>query len=232
MNWKGKKVLITGGTSGIGKQLVNDLSEKGALISFCGLETKLVNQITKLTGAKGWVIDLTKDDELVDFFHKSISYLNGIDILINNAGYVIAEDFLHLERSDFEHMFALNSIAPARLSQLAIPYFIKQNLGDIVNIGATGGSYAFPKGTAYSASKSALSIISKNIQLEHRKNNIRAFHIDPSWVTDTNNFNYGTPIPKDDHKLNPSDISHMIIHMLEMNRRGFIPQISVWGTQP
>ncbi len=129
-------------------------------------------------------------------------------------------------------MFAINTIAPARLSQLALPFFRSNKQGDIVNIGATGAYYAFEKGAAYSASKSALQIVSQNLSLEYRKDNIRVFHIDPSWCTDTNNNNNGASIPQDSERLNPSDIAESIIHVLEMNRRAFVPQMKIFGTKP
>ncbi|WP_196894389.1 SDR family oxidoreductase [Aureivirga marina] len=232
MNWENKKILITGGSSGIGKQLVKDFSVKGAEIVFCGLEQELISEVENSTTATGFLVDLTKENELLSFFSKAIKILGNIDILINNAGFVIAEPFESLKRADFEKMFALNTIAPAQLSQLVIPYFKKNGFGDIVNIGATGGYYAFNKGTAYSCSKAALNIISKNLSLEFRKDNIRVFHVDPSWCTDTNNNAYGTAIPKDENLLNPVDISTSIIHSLEMNRRAFIPQMSIWATNP
>ncbi|WP_196888760.1 SDR family oxidoreductase [Aureivirga sp. CE67] len=232
MNWELKKVIVTGGSSGIGKQLVTDLRNKGAQVAFCGLEENLVSEVEKNTGAKGFKVDLTVEAELISFFENAISFLGNIDILINNAGFVIAEAFEDLKRSDFEKMFAINTIAPAQLVQLALPYFKKNKRGDIVNIGATGGHYAFPKGTAYSCSKAALNIISKNISLEFRKDNIRMFHIDPSWCTDTNNNAYGTPIPKDENLLNPEDISSVILHNLELNPRAFVPQMNIWATNP
>lgn len=232
MNWKNKRVMLTGGSSGIGAQLLADLKQKGAQIASGGLEKDKVAQMVSLHKVKGITADLTREEELLSFFEQAVDHLGGIDILINNAGYVIAEPFEKLKREDFEKMFAINSIAPARLSQLAIPYFKAQGHGDIVNIGATGGQYAFPTGTAYSASKAALTIISKNLSLEFRKDNIRVFHLDPSWVADTNNYNYGTPIPKDEEKLNPPDISQLIIGVLELNRRAFVPQMSIWGTKP
>ncbi|MCP4443205.1 MAG: SDR family oxidoreductase [Aureispira sp.] len=231
MNWEDKKVILTGGSSGIGKQMVNDLKQKGAKIVFCGQEEDLVSSVSTSIGVKGITADLCKEEELVSFFEQAIDYLGGVDILINNAGFVVAHPFELLQRADFEKMFAINTIAPARLAQLAIPYFKENDCGDIVNIGATGGSYAFEKGTAYSASKAALNIISKNLTLEFRKDNIRTFHIDPSWCTDTNNNVNGTPIPKDENKLNPPDISEMVIHLLEMNRRAFVPEMSIWGMQ-
>jgi 3-oxoacyl-[acyl-carrier protein] reductase len=232
MNWENKKVIITGGSSGIGKQLVSDLSKNGAKIAFCGLEEQLVHEVVTTFDVYGFTTDLCLNDNIHDFFEKSIEYLGGIDILINNAGYVIAENFEDLKREHFEKMFAINTIAPAILSQLTIPYFKRQNHGDIVNIGATGGAYAFEKGTAYSASKAALNIVSKNLNLEFRKHSIRTFHIDPSWCTDTNNNNYGGHIPRNLDQLIPEDITQLIINLLEMNRRGLVPQMSIWGSKP
>lgn len=231
MNWESKKVLLTGGSSGIGAHLVSALALKGAQIAFVGMENDLVNQVATKHGAKGYVADLRQETELVSFFEEAVSFLGGIDILINNAGYVIAKPFEELKRSDFENMFAINTIAPARLAQLALPYFKAAGAGDIVNIGATGGAYAFNTGTAYSASKSALSIVSKNLTLEHRNDNVRTFHIDPSKVTDTQNGNFGTPIPKNEERLKPFDLSELVVSLLEMNRRAFVPQMSVWNSQ-
>ena len=208
--------------------MVSIFKKKGARVIFVGLKTDRVSKIIERENVKGVTADLTKEEELINFFRTAINYLGGLDVLINNAGYVIAKPFEELTRLDFEHMFAINTIAPARLAQLSIPFF-KENDGDIVNIGATGAYYAFENGTAYSASKAALSIVSKNMVSEYRKENIRTFHIDPSWCTDTNNGNMGSPIPKEETKLNPSDISQVIISILEINRRAFVPQMSIWG---
>jgi 3-oxoacyl-[acyl-carrier protein] reductase len=232
MNWENKKVIITGGSSGIGAHLVTVLEEKGANIVFVGLEKDRVEKIAERKNALGLTADLTKEEELTFFFQKAIEHLGGIDLLVNNAGFVIAKPFEELNRSDFEKMFAINTIAPARLAQLALPYFRQNKKGDIVTIGATGAYYAFDNGTAYSASKAALSIVSKNLVLEYRKENIRTFHIDPSWCTDTHNGNFGSPIPKEEDKLNPMDVADMILNVLEMNRRAFVPQMSIWGTKP
>ena len=229
MNWNTKKIILTGGSSGIGAQLVSILKEKGATVVFVGLEKELVEAVSKKYHVKGFTADLSKESELTQFFEEAIQYLGGLDILINNAGFVIAKPFEELQRSDFEAMFAINTIAPARLAQLSLPHFKTNGEGDIVNIGATGAYYAFEQGTAYSASKSALSIVSKNLTLAFRKDNIRTFHLDPSWCTDTNNGNMGAHIPKDETKLNPEDVSAMIISMLEMDRRAFVPQMSIWG---
>lgn len=232
MNWKNKKVIITGGSSGIGAHLVSLFKEKEANIVFVGLEEDRVKKIAERENIKGITADLTKEEELTNFFKTAINYLGGLDVLVNNAGYVIAKPFEELSRSDFEKMFAINTIAPARLAQLALPYFRENKKGDIVNIGATGAYYAFDNGTAYSASKAALSIVSKNLVLEYRKENIRTFHVDPSWCTDTRNGNLGSPIPRKEDKLNPIDISNIILNVLEMNRRSFVPQMSIWGTKP
>ena len=232
MNWKNKRIIITGGSSGIGKQIVHDLHAKGAIIVFCGTNKQRIESVAKPINIKGIQVDLRQEDQLNSFFNTAIKHLGGVDILINNAGYVITNELENLNRADFQHMFAINTIAPFQLAKLTFPYFQKQGIGDIVNIGATGGNYAFNNGSAYSCSKSALSMLSQSMNKEWRKNNIRTFHIDPSWCTGTNNNNKGTSIPFDENKMIPEDISSIIIQMLEMNRRVFVPQMSIWESNP
>ena len=232
MSLENKRIVITGGSSGIGAQLMQDLKTKGTQIVFGGLEPELVNISASQNEAKGICSDLTKEAELNMFFEKAVNHLGGIDILINNAGYVIADKIDQLTRNDYELMFAINAIAPMQLAQLALPYFLSNKSGDIVNIGATGAHYPFVKGAAYGASKAALSFYSKSMALEWRKDNIRVFHVDPSWVSDTNNGNRGSNVPLDSEKLNPKHISNSIVHLLEMDRKAFVPQMSIWATNP
>ena len=125
MNWKNKKIIITGGSSGIGAHLVSLFKEKEAKIVFVGLEEDRVKKIAERENVKGITADLMKEEELTNFFKTAMNYLGGLDVLINNAGYVIAKPFEELNRSDFEKMFAINTISPARLAQLALPYFRK-----------------------------------------------------------------------------------------------------------
>lgn len=232
MNWKGKKVILTGASSGIGKATLQCLVKQEAEVVFCGKEKELVNEISQKYKVIGVTADLSIEEELVRFFELAIDHLGDVDILINNAGFVVVEDIENLLRSDFELMYAINVIAPARLVQLCLPYFRKKGKGDIVNIGATGGSYGFAKGAAYASSKAALANLSQTLVKELRKDNIRVFHLDPSWTTGTNNNNRGGEIPLDQEKLTAVDVAETVMMILSTNSRAFIPQISIWETNP
>ncbi|ANQ49247.1 SDR family oxidoreductase [Flammeovirga sp. MY04] len=232
MIWSNKKIAITGGTSGIGKATLELCLKLGADVVFCGKEDELVSLVNNQTKAKGICVDLSKQEGIEQFYDFVTSELGEIDILINNAGYVVVAPLEELKREDFELMYAINVIAPALLTQKFLPSFKSKKEGDIVNIGATGGSYGFEKGAAYASSKAALLNFSQTLMKEVRQDNIRVYHIDPSWTTGTNNNNKGGEIPLDQSRLTASDIAKVIINQLELPRRAFIPQVSIWSTNP
>lgn len=232
MNWNEKRILITGGSSGIGRATIAVLKAKGARLFFCGLEKEKVDAVKQKFQVEGITTDLSTEEGILSTYQQAIDYLGEIDILINNAGFVIARPLEELSRADFEKMYAINAIAPTRLAQLIIPDFKSKQQGDIVNIGATGGHYGFANGAAYASSKAALINISKCMAVELRKHNIRVTHIDPSWTTGTSNDNEGQKINEVEHHLTANDVAQAIVASLELHPRAFIPQMSIWATNP
>ena len=231
MNLQAAKILITGASSGIGLASAQELVTQGAHVVITGLESERISRVGNDLGVPWIAADLRKDNGISDVFGFAIEKLHGMDVLINNAGWATIKHLEDLTRHDFEDMFSLNTIAPALLAQKALPYFKQQGSGNIINIGATGGSYGFPGGSVYGASKAALTEMSRCWRTELRKHNVRVMQIDPSWVTDTYNRN-GQYIPSHEHKLQPTDIAHAIVSMLKMENRGFIPELSIWATNP
>ena len=221
-----KRVFVTGGSSGIGKETIIELSKRGARLAFCGLEDDLVSKVSLELGVPGVSVDLSKGYGVLEAFDFAIDVLGGIDILINNAGGATAKLIDDLTRKDFEYMFALNAIAPVELVKKALPYFKEQGYGDIVNVGATGASYGFKTGTAYGSSKAALSSISKCLAAELREFGVRVFHVDPSRCDDDSQVN------NPDQKLTSSDVAQTIVTVLALNRNAFIPQMSIWASNP
>ena len=231
MEWQSKRILVTGGSSGIGKQLVKALSKKSAQVFFCGLENDLVAEVSSAYNVSGICCNLSREEGIDKIYSEAIGQLGEIDILVNNAGSAITGPFEDLKREDFEMMFAINAIAPARLCQKVIPGFKEKDCGDIVNIGASGRNYGFKNGSAYGPSKAALGNLSQCLAVELRPHNIRVIHIDPSWCTDTIHGMSGK-IERNEKLLTAEDVALSIISALELPHRAFIPQMSIWATNP
>jgi len=229
MRLSGLNVLVTGGTAGIGKRLVEQLDWKRANVAFCGLEPERIAKIESYTSAKGVQADLLTEEGIHTCFTFAMETLGSIDILINNAGYAIAKPIEDLTRADFEEMFAMNVIAPARLVQKVLPHFKQQGFGNIVNVGATGGQYGFQTGSAYGSSKAALRNLSQCLVQELRSHNIRVIHINPSRRADT------LSMPEDEEvrgRLRASSVAEAIISSLELIHSALITELNIWTTNP
>lgn len=112
-------------------------------------------------------------------------------------------------------------------------YFIEQQYGNIINVASTSALKGHQNGTAYSTSKWALRGMTECWRDELRQYNIRVMMVHPSEVQ--TNFVVNSGRPKRDFnntKLEAQDIAHLIVSMLEMRDVGFIPEATVWSTNP
>jgi 3-oxoacyl-[acyl-carrier protein] reductase len=161
---KGKRVLVTGGTSGIGTAIVTTLSESGASLGIhCHSNVDFANELVdKLQVEESLHKVFQRDLLVVDAAEKLIcdfvAEFGGIDILINNAGWVFGSaHFLELQIEDWDRTFALNTRAPFLLSRLAFKYMQENGGGKIINISSVSAKYGGSAYTMhYGASKAAL----------------------------------------------------------------------------
>ena len=107
-----------------------------------------------------------------------------------------------------------------------------QQHGTIINIGSSAATSGFPSGSVYSSSKFALRGLTECWRHELRRDNIRVILVNPSEVTTAFNDKNRTEREVQDNKLRPSEISHVIISAIQMDDRGFIPELNVWATNP
>ena len=232
MNLQGARILITGGSSGLGKEMASVLKSAGATIVITGRDENKVVQVAKDLGVFGIAADAGKESDVLKTYAFAHEKLGGLDVLINNAGFGTFALLEDLTAADLESVFKTNVFGAALMAREAAKIFKAQMSGNIINISSTAGRKGFAHGTVYAASKFALSGMTECWRDELRKFNVRVMQVNPSAVPTA--FNVEDRIEKElqDNKLTPTEIAHAIKSMLEMDNRGFIPELSVWATNP
>ena len=232
MDLNGAKVLITGGSLGIGKATAKVLVDKGAQVGITGRDSARVEAAASETGAFAITADVAKPDDIGRTYGEFLGKFDGLDVLINNAGIGAFKTLDDVEYSDFESVFSVNVFGAALMAARAASIFKERGGGNIVNIGSTAAEKGFERGTVYAASKFALRGMTQCWQAELRRHNIRVFLIDPSEVATA----FANPDRAEreapPNKLTSFEIAHAISAVLEMDNRGMIPELSVWATNP
>ena len=233
MNVKGKNIIITGGSLGIGKETAKDLVKKGANVLITGRSENRLLEAKIYTGSKIIEFDISDHENISENTKKCIDILDGrVDVLINNAGIGVAKSIDELNIEDFLKVFNVNVFGLALFTKEIIPYMVKESFGTIINIGSTASLKGYKNGSIYSSSKFAVRCLTQCWQAELRPHNIRVCQINPSEVTTA----FGNPKRVErgdvDNKLTPKEISHSIISVIEMDDRGFINEFNIWATNP
>jgi 3-oxoacyl-[acyl-carrier protein] reductase len=232
MNIRGSRILITGGSLGIGKATAKVLAEAGASVVITGRDGGRLKKAENDTGARGVVADVRTAEDIDRTFEFVESNLGGLDCLVNNAGIGAYKALSDFSAREFLEVFETNVVGAALMARRAAEIFKKQNRGDIINIGSTAALKGYERGSIYVASKFALRGMTMCWQAELRKYNVRVILINPSEVPTA----IGSPERVErtgpPNKLSSYEIAHAIKSVLEMDDRGFIPELSVWATNP
>ena len=233
MDLKGKNIIVTGGSLGIGKETAKKLLDKGANVLIIGRSLKRLKGSFSNSKANLLSFDIGDIENIVVNAKKSLDFLdNRVDVLINNAGIGVSKSIEDLEYTDFIDVFNVNVFGLSLFTKEIIPIMKRQQHGTIINIGSTASLKGYKNGSIYASSKFAVRCLTQCWQAELRPYNIRVCQINPSEVITA----FGNPerVERDevDNKLTPREISHSIISVIEMNNRGFINELNVWATNP
>lgn len=233
MKINGAKVLITGGSLGIGRVTAELLIKKGAAVLITGRNKERLDKVANKIGAIPFVADVS-DPEMINATYRFIEKTWGsFDCLINNAG--IGSRFSTLAEvteEEFLEVYQVNVIGAALMAKHAAEIFKNQNYGNIVNISSTAGRKGFERGTVYASSKFALRGMTECWQAELRKFNIRVILVNPSEVTTAFGSDERVEREEKPNRLRSQEIAHTIVSTLEMDDRGFIPEVTVFATNP
>ena len=166
-----KNVIITGTSSGIGYELVKIFSEKNYEVLALSRDNSILRS-QNLSGVTSIDFDLTDYENYAEL-DEYIKSFKKIDVLINNAGFLVNKDFEKTTIEDFKNIYSVNVFSVAMLIKYTIQYMsINSSIVNISSIGGIQGSVKFPGLSAYSSSKGALNILTEMLAEEYKDKNI------------------------------------------------------------
>lgn len=187
-NFKGKIVIVTGGSRGIGKAIAIAFGEAGASVVIAARKVHLLEEVTKEIknrGGDGFYVecDLNKDGDIFNLKEITLERYGRIDILINNSAispFVMRSE--EVTKEMWQEIIQVNLLAPFLLSREVSKIMMKNNWGRIINIASVGGIVALPRQIAYCATKAALIQMTKVLAVEWtEKYNITVNAIAPGY---------------------------------------------------
>ena len=233
MQIKDSTFLVTGGSLGIGRATAKLLVEKGGKVVITGRNKPRLEKAAKEIGAFPINADAGKPEDIKKTYDEFLKEFKKLDCLINNAGIGGKWDqVFDLELDDFMKVYSVNVFGAAMMAKYAANLFKKQNSGNIVNISSTAGTKGYANGTVYASSKFALRGMTECWRAELRKFNVRVILVNPSEVLTAFGDDEGKERKEVSNKLRGIEIAHTIVSALEMDGRGFIPEVTVWATNP
>ena len=185
---KGKNVIITGGSRGIGKGIAEKFAQNGANIAFTNIEMsdesiELSKNLEKLgVKAKAYVSNAADFEAAQKLADDVINDFGSIDVLVNNAGITKDNLLMRMSESDFETVMKVNMNSVFNNTKAVLRPMLKQRSGSIINLSSVVGVKGNPGQSNYSASKAAIIGFTKSIALELGSRNIRCNAIAPGFI--------------------------------------------------
>ena len=183
MNLKNKKILITGATGGIGNSLVEKFYNLGSSIMATGTnEDKLNNLKKKFSSIQVEKFKLDEHDKIEKFIENVNSRLDGLDVLVNNAGIALDNLSLRLTEENWKKVLDINLTSSFLMCKCAIKKMLKNKSGKIINITSIVGHTGNIGQANYAASKAGIIAFSKSLALEYAKKNINVNCVSPGFI--------------------------------------------------
>ena len=183
INLKNKKAVITGATGGIGYSILEKFHSEGVTVLGSGTNDEKLSKLKNdFSGMKLKKFDISKHDEIEQLIDSASSELEGLDILINNAGITIDNLSLRMKKDEWEKVININLNSTFYLCKFAIKKMLKNKYGKIINITSIVGHTGNLGQSNYSASKAGIIGMSKCLAIEYAKKNITVNCVSPGFI--------------------------------------------------
>ena len=174
-----KVVLITGCSTGIGRDLAQRLSQSGHTVVATARKAETLDD---LSVALKLPLDVTQSQSVNDAIAHTLRQFGRIDVLVNNAGYSMLGALEEVSEEQTQQMFDVNVFGALRMIRTVVPQMRKQRSGRIINISSIAGKLSTPANGTYSATKFALEALSDALQLELTPFGIQVVLIEPGAI--------------------------------------------------
>lgn len=168
MELRGKRVLITGASRGVGESLAHAFAGVGAIVALVARSQDAIQTLAAELGGTAHPADLSNPTQVATLIQRVEDEAGPIDVLVNNAGLDVVGGFADATGDELRRVTEVNYLAPAELCRQVIPRMLDRGSGHIVNISSGAGSIAFPGLVIYSASKAALSHFTAGLRADFR----------------------------------------------------------------
>jgi len=229
--------LITGATEGIGRATAFALGRAGYRVGVLARTESKIRQLVeqlKEEGieAAGAAADVGRPDQVTPAVDQLTRTLGEMQVLVNNAGVLIAKPFEELTLDNWDATMATNVRSLYLMTRAVVPAMRRSRSGTIVNVASLAGRNGFVGGTAYTASKHAVLGFSRSLMLELRKENIRVVTILPGSVA-TGMLRDQPMLKSDPNKiLTPEDVADTILHSIQLPDRAMVSELDIRPTNP
>jgi NAD(P)-dependent dehydrogenase (short-subunit alcohol dehydrogenase family) len=182
----GKAVLVSGGSSGIGKATVRRFLEEGSRVVFCGIDAEEVRgtagELSPLGPAVGLACDVSREDDVVTLIEEAERILDGIDVLINNAGIARKARFLDITTEQWDRVLQVNLRGMFLVAQGVARLMAARGRGVIVNMASTNALGGEEELAHYNASKGGVLQLTRTMAVELGPRGIRVNCLCPGFI--------------------------------------------------
>lgn len=187
MRLRSKRVLVTGGASGIGQAICVLFAKEGAQLTIGDVDEpggqETVEQIRAQGGRAEFVrTDVSREEDVRQLVERTAGDLGGIDIVMNNAAAFIFGKVEDVRKSDWDKVMAVNVIGPANVVRFALPHLRKSGAGSIVNMASVSSFVAAPAFIPYNSSKGALLQLTRSLAMDLAPDGIRVNCVCPGAI--------------------------------------------------
>lgn len=229
----GSKAVVTGGTRGIGRAIVEALAGEGCAVTLCGRSREGVDKaLQEISHPKvfGLPADVCVNEQVAALFRFAEKRMGGVDILVNNAGVGIMKPAGDMAVEEWDRTIGTNVSGAFYCAAEALHRMRPAGGGFIVNIASLASKNPFAGGAAYNASKFAMLGMAEALMLDHRQENIRVSTIMPGSV-DTEFSSRKKPTAQD-WKIASEDVADMVIAVLRMPPRTMVSRVEMRPSRP